>query len=116
MRLFWHGDNKRTNKQVGGLRASPLLTTEKASLLQLEANLVDHFCRRDFMTPHRNTQINGNQLVSFIWESRNRLEQKELFLPLWSSSSHRALLRVPQAKQAGLRVSLAPSGLFRLAE
>ena len=50
MRLFWHGDNKRTNKQVGGLRASPLLTTEKASLLQLEANLVDHFRSSDFMT------------------------------------------------------------------
>ena len=51
MRLFWHGDNKRTNKQLGGPRASPLLTTEKASLLQLEANLVDHFCSPDFMTP-----------------------------------------------------------------
>ena len=31
-------------------RASPLLTTEKASLLQLEANLVDHFRSSDFMT------------------------------------------------------------------
>ena len=50
MRLFWHGDDKRLNKHLGGPTASPLLTSEKASLLQLEANFDDRFRSSDFMT------------------------------------------------------------------